>query len=64
MIKGEGDIIDERNYKKVNPVRIKKHRSHNLCRGCNRLRPCSEAKDCQLYNDEVTQPRNKTLKKF
>ncbi len=36
----------------------------NICRGCNLLRPCSEAKDCQLYNDEFTQPRNKTLKMF
>jgi len=25
---------------------------------------CNEAKDCHLYNDEFTQPRNKTLKMF
>ncbi len=47
---------------------VKQHLKQNVhthvCWGCNHLRPCSEAKDCQLYNDEVTQPRNKTLKTF
>jgi hypothetical protein len=45
----------------INIVQLKEK---YICLGCNRLRPCSKAKDCQLYNDEVTQSRNKTLKTF